>query len=133
MRTLLCNLMVAMVLVPAVFGWCCHPCVADAGCSSALEISRHTCCCQHSGHDDEQRPAPDHSRSDCKGICSYVLTSKLKVEPPSRQLALYVLPLESRQATDQFLAATYFAAREEIANSMVPSLRLHVINQIWLI
>lgn len=138
MRAILCNLMVAVIIVPAMLGWCCHPCLsalrADDSSTSELAPAPHeSYCCHHCSHDDSDHSAPHKSRTDCKGICAYVLTSKLTIDRPGNAIVLYVMPIDSQQLLGNCLAANHAAQRFEPVASAAPSLRVHAVNQIWLI
>ena len=112
MRAILCNLMVAVIIVPAMLGWCCHPCLGtaradDSSASESASMPHDSCCCHHSSHEDNGHSVPHNSRSDCKGICAYVLTSKLKIDRPGNAVVLYVLPIDSQQLLGNCLAANH--------------------------
>jgi hypothetical protein len=139
MRVVLCNLMVAVIIVPAMLGWCCHPsCMGavsadDSSASESAPAPHESRCCHHSSHDDTDQSTPHKSRTDCKGICAYVLTSKLKIDRPGNAVVLYVLPIDSQQLLGHCLAANHVAQRFEPVPLTAPSLRVHAVNQIWLI
>jgi hypothetical protein len=132
MRAVLCNLMVVVMTVPALLGWCCHPCFDQSSCQTMVEVGTHTCnCCDHHDHKAEQ-PTPGNSCSQCKGVCTYVLTSKLNIERPNHTWACYIpqntLVLNSHQS----VAVVCFLNSDQPAGALQP-LRLHAVHQLWLI
>jgi hypothetical protein len=133
MRAFLCNLMAVVVLVPAILGWCCRPSMPGAACECTAANQTPHACCDDSGHGGEHSQTPARPHFDCKGICSYVLTSKSKVEPPARVSTLPILTTGLVIVAGQESAAAASADYQALSSASSPPLRIHAVNQIWLI
>ncbi len=131
MRAVLCNLMVAVVTVPVLLGWCCHPSFDEPSCRDAVEACTHGCGCDQHDH-EAQQSTPEDSCSHCKGVCTYVLTSKLTIQPPTYASALYIPWTTLGSDSRQCVAAASFLHSDQLASAL-PPLRLHAIHQLWLI
>jgi hypothetical protein len=132
MRAIICNLLIAVVLIPALLGWCCRPSASEASCCTVAKVSHESCHHQHTDCDDHQQ-VPCKSHSECKGICSYLSTPKFQFDSSSKAYGLAFLSPESRPTLAQLLAVSYLAERLDLTNLTAPPLRIHVVNQIWLI
>jgi hypothetical protein len=136
MRVFLCNLMAVVVLVPALLGWCCRPSTPGTACECECTETNHVhhACCDDSDHAaDEHSQTPAKPHFDCKGICSYVLTSKSQVDRPVQMHTLHILTTGLVLAAGQDSAAFSFADHQALSGASSPPLRIHAVNQIWLI
>jgi len=133
MRAVLCNLMIAVVTVPALLGWCCHPCFDGRNSQAVAEVSSHDHCCGHHDHEAQQQPMSGDSCSHCKGICNYVLTSKLHVERPDQTFTPDILPTAVSFDVGQPSASANLWDLADLTVTTQPSLRIHAIHQLWLI
>lgn len=86
MRAILCNLMAVWLLAVTVLGWCCQPACAVSKCVPISVRTKHThkasgcrCCC-HSQPPVAEIAANCTCSPGCHGICTYVLTPKVKVD-----------------------------------------------------
>ncbi len=131
MRAVLCNLMVAVMTVPTLLGWCCHPCFDQQNYRDTLDACTHSCCCDQHG-DEAQQPVPDDSCSHCKGVCTYVLTSKLTVQRSNFASAIFTPSATLELGNPSCEQAASFLHSDQLASALQP-LRLHAIHQLWLI
>ncbi len=108
-----------------------HPCFDQQNCQDTLETCTHSCYCDQHDH-EAQQPAPDDSCSHCKGVCTYVLTSKLTVQRSNFASAIHTpsAALESSSTSCEPFAS--FLHSDQLASALQP-LRLHAIHQLWLI
>src|SRR5438270_10310696 len=104
MRERLGNLLAILLLIPAMMGWCCHSAMECRHCDHVSHASHPEATHEHhcgETHHGQPSHAPCKSCGECKGICTFLPTSKLRLDVPARGVALYFVPADlSRLACD---------------------------------
>jgi len=146
MQAVFSPLIAAVLLIHAVLGCCWQHAreVIDAGISSSdtgrsQQLTASDCCTHdHSSQHEHQAPGqPCDCRWECHATCVYLAE---KASYDSQLLAAdflgFVLPLASFQPTDIELIGPGSSPGNWPGDSISysqPALRLHVLNQLWLI
>jgi len=131
MRVLLSILMTVCLVMQATFGCCrsgCPGCAHEACDFDGAPVSIFAC---HHDHDGSAEPCPCESQ--CRGVCNYVVGSKVWIERPassySAALAAAIPVNFAARSPDVTLRERWEPPGSE---SQLP-LRLHLLNQVWLI
>jgi hypothetical protein len=138
MRALFINLMAGLLLIPAMLGWCCHPALDCAQCiqSASAQLVQvqspiHLGCkaCRR-GQESHERHAPC---CECKGFCTYIPSAKVCLDSPDNFAGGVYFAIVPESITCDVLTHVSQVNHADNTTPAAPSLRLHLLNQIWLI
>lgn len=124
----------ASLIVHAMIG-CCHFHWHGESCQ-AVEISAPQCsCCHHVAKPQEPSPppAPCRGEHECHGVCNYLPTHKPTIDGGRVDHGLVaLLCVASHESVSMGNEVEKYAEHSELGASP-PQLRLHLLNQIFLI
>ena len=131
MRAILSIFVTVCLVMQATFG-CCR-----LGCPG----------CEHEVCEFDGAPAsiaayhPDHAgsagpcrcESQCRGVCNYVAGSKLRIEPLASGFSTALVAVIPASFASRSLEVALRDRWEPSCGQSTPPLRLHSLNQVWLI
>jgi hypothetical protein len=136
MNNFLPNLTAVLLIINAMIG-CCHrhwQCDAE-GMVTNVCVAPCGSCSYHSEdrHSDKQPPAdPCKGESSCHGVCTYLPTPKTVIDASSTDSAVDFSAAIPALLDWQLVAALPWNLAPDCSGAS-PSLRLHLLHQIWLI
>ena len=134
MQAILVNFVAVTLLIQSSFG-CCRGGLQQlfGKANSTAAVACCHSCCHHAQPDDEHQSEksnlPVNGKSNCEGVCTFLVTAKAQIESPHLAFDLVAAPLDS-SAVPQ-LGITSWAL--DGPNEASPRVRLHLLNRIWLI
>jgi len=129
MQALVSILTAALLFIHAIFGCCWHHTHA---CEQVATVAEATHCCHHHQQHSDSSPfeKPCKCKVECEGTCTYVLTQKVKVEPP-QTITIDLLAVLPSLADGQMEALPSWRAGWPPPDLVRP-LRTHLLHQVLL-
>ena len=132
MRAILSILMIVSLALQGMFG-CCRPggwhCAHDA--DEALSAA--SCQGDHQAKVASGAPCePCHCKVECAGLCNYLPTAKVRVEPLTAEAFFVLADIIPDGATSQLSRVAWLVKWEHSGGESLAPLRLHLLNQVWL-
>ena len=114
----------------ATFGCCRLACLgcAHEGCEGELVSDAE---CQGGHHAGTAEPCPCEPQ--CRGVCNYVTGSKVRIEPPASSFSTAPAVVVPVNFAARSLETSLGDRWEPPGGESEPPLRLHLLNQVWLI
>jgi len=132
MRAILSILMIASLVLQAMFG-CCR--LGSLHCAHGADeaVSAVDCTSDHHAKVAPNLPGePCHCKVQCLGLCNYLPTAKVRIEPLSTSLPVALAAIISATGASHFREAYSQGRWEHSGGESLAPLRLHLLNQVWL-
>lgn len=136
MRAVSSSLMVGLLIIQAVSGWCWHPARNCTGLESSVAPVAWTirCCDGDCEGAREREPSQDpcKCRLECSGVCTFVPPEKTQIDAPQLVVGFDHLAV-SPALTDSQAVSAFWTEVARGRSELEPPLRLHLLHQILLI